>query len=47
MSIDLGARRTMTRLLYPKLAQHLSAADLHRIFGLMHKERQWAPTVGR
>jgi TnpA family transposase len=37
----------MTRLLYPKLAQRLSAADLHRIFGPTHKERQWAPTVAR
>jgi Domain of unknown function (DUF4158) len=47
VSIDSGARRTMTRLLYPKLAQRLSAADLHRIFGPTHEERQWAPTVAR
>lgn len=47
MSIDLGAQRTTTRLLYPKLAQRLTAADLHRIFGPTHKEPQWAPTVAR
>jgi hypothetical protein len=47
VSIGLGARLTMTRLLYPKLAQRLSAADLHRIFGPTHKERQWALTVAR
>jgi TnpA family transposase len=47
VSTDLGARRAMTRLLYPKLAQRFSAADLHRIFGPTHKERQWAPTVAR
>ncbi|HEY3654732.1 MAG TPA: Tn3 family transposase [Steroidobacteraceae bacterium] len=47
MSIDLGAHRTTTRLLYPKLAQRLTAADLHRIFGPTYKERQWAPTVAR
>jgi TnpA family transposase len=47
VSIDLGARRTTTRLLYPKLAQRLSAADLHRIFYPTHKERQWAQTVAR
>src|SRR6266436_9357763 len=47
VSIDLGARRTMTRLLYPKLAQRLSTEDLHRIFGPTYKERQWAPTVAR
>ena len=47
VSIDLGARRTTTRLLYPKLAQRLTAADLHRIFGPTYKERQWAPTVAR
>jgi hypothetical protein len=37
----------MTRLLYPKLAQRLTAADLHRIFGPTYKEREWAPTVAR
>ena len=47
MSIDLSAPRTMTRLLYPKLAQRLTAADLHRIFGPTYKEREWAPTVAR
>jgi hypothetical protein len=47
VSIDLGVQRTMTRLLYPKLAQRLTAADLHRIFGPTYKERQWAPTVAR
>ena len=47
MSIDLGAQRTTTRLLYPKLAQRLTAADLHRIFGPTYKERQWAPTIAR
>lgn len=47
MSIDLSAPRIMTRLLYPKLAQRLPAADLHRIFGPTYKEREWAPTVAR
>ena len=37
----------MTRLLYPKLAQRLTAADLYRIFGPTYKEREWAPTVAR
>ena len=47
VSIDLSAPRIMTRLLYPKLAQRLPAADLHRIFGPTYKEREWAPTVAR
>lgn len=37
MSIDLGAPRTMTRLLYPRLAQRLTAADLHQIYGPTYK----------
>ena len=47
MSIDLGAPRTMTRLHYPRLAQRLTAADLHQIYGPTYKEREWAPTVAR
>jgi hypothetical protein len=37
----------MTRLLYPKLPQRLTAADLHQIFGPTYKERKWVPTVAR
>ena len=47
MSIDPSAPQAATRLIYPKLASHLTPADLHRLFSPNYEERRWVPTIAR
>ena len=47
MSIDPIAPQAATRLIYPKLEQRLTSADLHRLFRPSYEERRWVPTIAR
>jgi hypothetical protein len=45
VSIDPIAPQAATRLIYPKLAQRLTPADLHRLSSPSYEERRWVPAV--
>jgi hypothetical protein len=47
VSIHPIAPQAATRLIYPKLAQRLTPADLHRLFSPSYEERRWVPTIAR
>lgn len=47
MKIDAGAAQGASRLIYPKLSNPLTPADLQRLFSPSCEERKWVPTVAR
>jgi hypothetical protein len=47
VSIDPITPQAASRHIYPKLAQRMTSADLHRLFRPSYEERRWVPTVAR
>jgi len=47
VSIDPIAPQAAIRLIYPKLAQRLTPADLHRLFSPSYEERRWVAAIAR
>jgi Domain of unknown function (DUF4158) len=47
VSIDPIAPQAASRHIYPKLAQRLTSANLHRLFRPSYEERRWVPTIAR